>query len=164
MGIALLSKHLVFSELILLSREEVQASLLIPTLLPEAGTWAAQEQVFPATAEGKETFLALGLFPVFCHEWGHLPHVPRRPSSSFVFHWLQMSPEHLFLLLVTSVWSYEKNLAVSSPKHTETQLKRAGCGPNCLSSPEWLKPVVSAFPHIFCALSVGSPGRPGHLL
>ena len=68
MGIALLSKHLIISELILLSREEAQASLLTPALLPDAGTSAAQEQIFPATAEGKENFVARGLFPVFCHK------------------------------------------------------------------------------------------------
>lgn len=66
-----------------------------------------------------------------------------RPSWSFVVRWLQMSPEHLFLLLVTSM---------SSLEDAETQMMRVGCGPIGLSSPECLKSAVSAFPHVLCGL------------
>jgi len=67
-NISQLSKHLVFSEFILISMEKAQPSFLTPALLPDAGNWAAQEQIFPAAAEGQETFVTFGLFPVFCHE------------------------------------------------------------------------------------------------
>lgn len=158
MDIALLQQHLVISEFNLLSREEVQASLLTPTLLPHAGTWAVQEQIFAATAEEKETFVALGLFSsVFCYD------ITRRPSCSFVFHWLQMSPEHLFWLLVTLVWSCEKSLPTSSSGCWETA-EQSRMQPHWPFFSRVTQVSCAAFPHIIYVLSACSPGPSSHLL